>query len=162
MKGMFSILVTSRLENLFFLNGRKDVFRKNAGYLLSLMLFLINMTGCANTAPYNVMMHNSGVADFSHAVIVFGQKQISSGWVSPGNSKTSIDLTSSIPEKAIVRWRRGETNSFEKEVAVKSQLPPRATNEYYTLVFAVDEDENVQFKVVLCMRDFPCPEKYAK
>jgi hypothetical protein len=47
-------------------------------------------------------------------------------------------------------------------VSVKSLLPPRSIKDRYTLIFAIDEDENVEFKIVLCTQGLPCPEMYKK
>jgi hypothetical protein len=145
-----------------FLKKFNLVYKRNsAGFVITFAIMTLALVGCTHNAPYNVMIRNSGVSKIGHSQVEFGQKSISGGWVMPGYSTTYLDQTVSIPEKAVVRWQRG-TSVFEKEVLVKNLLPARPYNEYYTLIFVIDEDEHVEVKVVLCNQNLPCPELYQK
>jgi len=126
--------------------------------ILAVIMSVISCTKYIH--PYNVIIKNTGTSKISHSQVMFGNKSIFGGWISPGQSATYSNPQVDIPEKAIVKWQRDNTKLEVMEVSVKNLLPPLSTTEEYNLIFSIDEEDNVKLIVTPCTSGQPCPERF--
>lgn len=121
----------------------------------------ISQNGCASSVPpYSTVIRNVGLIKFSDAMIIFNKRKLIAGWVTPGNHKVNVNPSAPIPDKAIVSWQREGGKVYEKEIEIKSKLQKLTNKQEYYLIVDINDNDEVNFKVIICSPEEKCLDKW--
>jgi hypothetical protein len=118
-------------------------------------------TGCAmHIPPYNAVIRNVGANEVSNVRVTWGEYDLSvGGWLIPKQHKIQLKPDVPIPETATVMWKRDKM-PFNKVIEIKNKLTAISNKEQYYLIIDIDDNNNVDFRVISCSDDENCLNKW--
>lgn len=121
--------------------------------IISLILILLVTSGCINSRPYDVAIHNIGQTHYlNESKVLIGDYKISMGYIKPGIFKKHSFVQDSVRLTDIMTlsWKRDNGQSFSENFDLKNKFPVLGTDEYYIVVFKIDDNDKASVGVYIC------------
>ncbi len=115
--------------------------------------------GCAFRKPYDVAIQNIGKARrLNESKVLVGSHKLSMGYIRPIIFKTHSFVQDSVKinESMTLEWKRDNGQSFSEVFDLKDKFQTLGTNEYYIIVFKIDDNDNAAVGVYICTHPNNC------
>lgn len=124
---------------------------KNYCYFIT--VFIIFFGGCINLHPYDVAIHNTGNNRYLNEskVLIDGHK-FSMGFIRPRIFAMHSFVQDSVKlnDHMTLEWKRDNGQNFSEKFDLKNKFPTLGINEYYIIVFKIDDNDEAAAEVHIC------------
>lgn len=126
---------------------------------ISIALVLFCFAGCINARSYDVVIQNIGLErSFDESQVEIDGQPLPMGIISPKFFCifAHVEDTVKLNGKMILSWERENGHSFSKNFDLKNKFPDLDVNEFYIIVFKIDDHDNASVGVYICKRPKTC------